>query len=95
MIECILTASLPYPYCSFTQYDTDDDGVVQKKLIDGETAFIDPRYKERSFAEKKLIELVEKTWIYDPDERINMFDAVAFLKQAIKENEMRTRQIAC
>ena len=65
--------------------------MVQKKLIDGETAFIDPRYKERSFAEKKLIELVEKTWIYNPDERINMFDAVDFLKHAIKENEMRTR----
>ena len=65
--------------------------MVQKKLIDGETAYIDPRYKERSFAEKKLIELVEKTWIYDPDERINILDAVAFLKQAIKENEMRTR----
>lgn len=61
---------------------------MQKNLIDGKTAWLDPRYKERSFAEKKLIELMEKAWLYDPDEeRISMFDAAIFLKQAIKENE--------
>ena len=66
-----------------------DDEVVQKKLIDGENAFIDPRYKERSFIERKLVELVEKCWIYDPAERISIFEAVDYLKEVIKENELQ------
>ncbi|KAL9182905.1 hypothetical protein ACHAXT_004184 [Thalassiosira profunda] len=70
-------------------YDTDDDGVVQKKLIDGGLAYVDARYRERSFAETKLVELMEKCWIYDPDKRISIFDAVAFLRKAVKENAKR------
>jgi len=70
-------------------YDTDDDDVVQKKLIDGKLPYVDERWKERSFGERKLIELMEKCWIYDPKERISIFDAVVFLKEAIKENEAR------
>ncbi len=48
---------------------------------------MDPRYKERSFAEEKLIELMEKCWKYDPDDRISIFEAVDFLRRAVKENE--------
>lgn len=73
------------------QYDTDDDEVVQKKLIDGKLAYVDSRWGERSFGEKKLIELMEKCWIYDPDERISIFGAVDFLRKAIKENEARSK----
>ena len=69
------------------QYDTDDDDVVQTKIIDGETPYIDPRYRERSFGERKLVELMEKCWVYEPEKRISMFDAVDFLKKAIEENE--------
>lgn len=72
-------------------YDTDDDEVVQKKLIDGKLAYVDSRWGERSFGEKKLIELMEKCWIYDPDERISIFGAVDFLRKAIKENEARSK----
>lgn len=71
-------------------YDTDDDEVVQKKLIGGKLPYVDPRYKERSFGEKKLVELMEKCWVYDPDERISIFGAVDFLRKAIKENEARS-----
>ena len=73
-------------------YDTDDDGVVQKKLINGKLPFVDSRYRERSFAEKKLIELMEKCWIYDPSERISIFGAVEFLRQAVKENAEQSNQ---
>ena len=78
-----------FPSSTSFQYDTDDDGVVQEKLIDGELPYIDPRWKERSFAEGKLVELMERCWIYDPDERIGIFEAVEFLESAIEENEAR------
>eukprot|EP00984_Skeletonema_dohrnii_P034455 scaffold33563_cov137-Skeletonema_dohrnii-CCMP3373.AAC.2 len=66
-------------------YDTDDDGEVHKKLIGGDLAFVDPRWKDRSYEERKLVELLPKCWAYDPDERISIFDAVKYLRQAIDE----------
>mmetsp|Transcript_31337 Transcript_31337/g.40537 ORF Transcript_31337/g.40537 Transcript_31337/m.40537 type:complete len:270 (+) Transcript_31337:2-811(+) len=66
-------------------YDTDDDGEVHKKLIGGDLAFVDPRWKDRSYEERKLVELLPKCWAYDPDERISIFDAVKYLRQAIED----------
>merc|ERR1712238_385539 len=68
-------------------YENNDDEVNQKTLKNGEHAYIDPRYRERSFGEGKLVDLIERCWIYDPFKRISMFDAVVFLKEAIRENE--------
>jgi len=59
-------------------------------LINGKLPYLDPRYKERSYAEKKLVELMEKCWLYDPDERISIFDAVEFLRQAVKDNAVKS-----
>ncbi|KAL7544377.1 hypothetical protein ACHAWF_007762, partial [Thalassiosira exigua] len=73
-------------------YDQDDDGVTQKDLIGGKRAYIDPRYRERSFAEGKLVELMELCWKPDPDERISMFGAVEFLREAVRENEARKKR---
>lgn len=72
------------------QYDQEDDDVIQKKLIDGDLPYVDQRYRERSFAEQKLVELMEKCWIYDPGERINIFDAVDFLRKAVKQSAEHT-----
>ena len=78
------------PTPPFFQYDTDDDGVNQKKLTSGKLPFVDPRYKERSFGERKLVELMERCWLLNPFERIDMFAAVAFLREAIQENAARS-----
>ena len=66
-------------------YDTEDDEVVHDKVIDGDLAFIDPRWKDRSYEEGKLVELLPKCWAYEPDERISIFDAVKYLRQAIED----------
>ena len=63
--------------------------MVHKKLIRGELPAIDPRYRERSYAEGRLVELMERCWLYDPDDRISIFDAVAFLRDTVRENEAR------
>ncbi len=55
-------------------------------LIDQKLAYVDPRFRKRSFAEKKLVELMEKCWIYDPNDRISIFETVEFLRNVIKEN---------
>eukprot|EP00986_Skeletonema_menzelii_P014719 scaffold10060_cov141-Skeletonema_menzelii.AAC.10 len=66
-------------------YDTEDDEVVHEKLIGGNLAFVDPRWKDQSYEEGKLVELLPKCWAYDPDERISIFDAVKFLRQAVED----------
>lgn len=66
-------------------YDTDDDKVVHEKVIARELAYVDPRWKDRSYEERKLVELLPKCWAYDPDERISIFDAVKYLRQAIAD----------
>lgn len=34
-----------------------------------------------------LVELMEKCWIYDPDERISSFEAVEFLRKVVRDNK--------
>jgi hypothetical protein len=44
--------------------------LLQGKLLKKERPHVDPRYKTRSFAESKLVEIMEETWTFDPTERI-------------------------
>jgi hypothetical protein len=55
----------------------------------GKTANIDHRYEERSFAESKLVEIIRQCWTYDPRQRIDIFQLVDFLRQAVQENKIR------
>ena len=66
-------------------YENEDDEVVQEKIIKGETAFIDPRYRTRSLAEKRLVEIMEKCWELKTQDRIDIFEAVRLLRQAVEE----------
>jgi len=59
---------------------------VQTKIIDGEIPFIDPRYRERSLADRTLVDLMKRCWVYDPAERISIFEAVDILKKAVEDN---------
>jgi len=67
-------------------YTLDDDSVVQKRMKRGETPFIDERYRKRSYAERKLAELLDGCWAFNPDGRISIFEAREFLMEAVKEN---------
>ena len=84
LVYMLLTGLEPF-------YTIDDDEVVHKKMKRGATAYIDDRYRKRSFAESKLVELIELCFIYDPGERITIFGAVDFLREALTENEERKK----
>ena len=66
-------------------YDESEVEEVQRRVMVGETPYIDPRWRERSFAEGKLIEVMQKMWTYNPDERIDIFEVIAFLRDALDE----------
>uniref|UniRef100_A0A7S4IJ44 Protein kinase domain-containing protein n=2 Tax=Odontella aurita TaxID=265563 RepID=A0A7S4IJ44_9STRA len=59
---------------------------AERRLIKGGRPFIDERWRKHSFAERKLIEAIERCWIHDPEERADVFWVVKFLKEAVGEN---------
>lgn len=60
---------------------------VQGKVMKGQRAFIDDRYRNHSYGEGKLVELMELCWIEEPSERVDIFEAVRFLREAVEENK--------
>jgi len=52
-----------------------------------ELPYINIRYRNGTYAEQKLIEIMERCWIYEPEQRIDIFTVVTFLKKAVKENQ--------
>lgn len=60
---------------------------LQKKVTGGEIAFIDDRYRTKSFITKNLVEVMEKCWRFNPDDRIDIFEAVRLLRETKTEYE--------
>jgi len=74
-------------------YDVDDE-VAQVRILDGETAYIDERYRTRSYAEGALVKVIESCWIHDPDNRSDIFEIVEYLRNATEINEIDPYAIA-
>jgi aspartyl/asparaginyl beta-hydroxylase (cupin superfamily) len=72
---------LVYPF-----YDVKEEE-VPNKVKKGMQAFIDPRYKERSYAESKLTEIIPLCWTYDPTNRIDIFQLVELLRVAVMDDQ--------
>jgi hypothetical protein len=70
------------PFYEECNYDA-----IQQRIIQRETAYIDPRWRNHSFAEGLLVDIMEKCWEYDPNDRIEIGQLVLLLRQAVAENE--------
>ncbi len=77
-IYALLTGLWPF-------YDTNDDVVVSNKVINGSRPFVDPRWRSHGFVESKLVEIMERCWKENPEERISIFEAVQQLRDIKKE----------
>ena len=53
--------------------------------MDGKIPFIDPRYRARSPAESKLVDVLERCYVYDAEERASMFELAASLRETFDE----------
>jgi len=67
-------------------YDEPHTSGIQRRIKKGETAYINPQFKERSFQEAKLVEAIEWCHKFNPDDRPTVFELVAFLRQAIEDS---------
>jgi hypothetical protein len=70
----------------------------QKLVSDGKLAYVDPRYRTRSYLEGKLVEIMERCWEYKRRKRLNIFEVVEFLRnvkvEAEKNGELGTAAAA-
>jgi hypothetical protein len=64
-------------------YDTEDDHVVHSKVRAGERAKLPDVLHSTTLEEQKLEELMKQCWEANPDQRIDIFQAVAFLRDAL------------
>jgi len=73
-------------------YENEDDEVVAGKVANGTIAFIDDRYRNRTYAESRLVEIMERCWVYDMKTRADIFEVVNFLQKTRKEHERRIQK---
>ena len=65
--------------------------ICQTKVKDGERAFIDPRWKTRSFEEGEIVSMIEKMHAYEADKRPTIFEVVGQLRQSLAEAKRKKR----
>jgi serine/threonine protein kinase len=70
-------------------YENEDDDFAQRQVIDGKTSYIDDRYRERSYGEGKMVNLIEQCWQFKPEDRPDIFEIVRFLRRALEEEKFR------
>ena len=68
-------------------YDVNDDTEVQNKIKRGELPFIDERYRTGSYGERKLVEIMERCWVYDSSLRADIFEVVTSLVNVVELNK--------
>jgi hypothetical protein len=71
-------------------YDTEDDRAVRAKVLAGERAElppVSPRGAAAPEEERKLEQLMRRCWEPDPERRIDIFQAVAFLRDAVAASD--------
>ena len=57
---------------------------------EGTLPFIDPRYKERSPAEAAMVTVLERAYVYDPKERISIFEVAKLLRDTLDKERPPT-----
>jgi serine/threonine protein kinase len=77
----ILTGLVPF-------YSASGFQETQRLVVQGAKPYLDPRWKERSFAERTIVELIRRCHAFDPKDRIEVGAAVQFLRDAIQTNKL-------
>jgi serine/threonine protein kinase len=85
-IYSLLTGLVPFYDDEASYSGIQVDSVIQDKLLRHERAYIDPRYRSRSSLENKLVEVMEQTWEFDPNDRISIFKVVQALREKVTAN---------
>jgi hypothetical protein len=64
---------------------------IQTEILRGERPYIDERFRNRSYIERKLVEIMERMWEEKGEDRPSIFEVVAFLTE-VKTVHMKVSQ---
>jgi serine/threonine protein kinase len=65
-------------------YDAvDEEELKQRVRSPRDTPFIHPAYRNGTFPERKLVEIMERCFAYEPSDRPSIFEIVEFLRDAV------------
>jgi hypothetical protein len=68
------------------EYEEEDkNDMVKAEIKKGTNATIDARFKQRSFGEAKLAEIIPRMRAFKPEDRPSIFEVVDFLSKALDE----------
>jgi GNAT superfamily N-acetyltransferase len=65
-------------------YEESRRSEVERRVAKGVKAFVDPRWRNRTFAERTLCELIDRCWERDLDKRVDVFTLVRLLRNAYR-----------
>lgn len=88
-IYCILTGLHPYYQYSEKNPPNNNNAIRRiQHIIEHriEHPYVDPRYRTRSAIEAGLVEIMERMWTWDMDERPTIFDVARELHQLRRQN---------
>ena len=67
-------------------YEEEHTSNIQKRIVKGDMAYVDPRYHDRSPSEAVLAEIIPKCYAFNPEDRPTIFELVDVLKVAVSKN---------
>jgi hypothetical protein len=76
----------------FVYYDECDEANLQRRVAEGERPYIDERWLNHSFAEGRLVEIMQQCWTYEAEDRIDIGTLVQLLRNAVQENRQYLAQ---
>ena len=83
-VYSVLTGLFVYYWEMDSKKDTNYKN-IKKIILEGELTPIDPVYRTRNFIEGKLVEIIEKCWKHEPDDRPSIFEIVKELRDVKME----------
>lgn len=78
LIFGLLTGLFPY----YTVWDTK---AVEKVIASGEPPYLDPRWKNKSYIEGRMVEIMERCFADKPEDRASIFEVVLSLRETAED----------
>lgn len=85
LIFSLLTGLKPF-------YDLEGDQDEIQAAVRKGAPYIDPRFRNRSFIEGRLVEIMNKCHKLEPNDRVDIFEVVEFLRETKQMYEKRTKR---
>lgn len=65
-------------------YERGEKKKAIKAALGGELPYVDPRFRESSFIEGRLVDIMERMWVYNASERVDIFTVLSHLRETAR-----------